>query len=122
MGSSNCIHFHFFRPMAFHHLPFADAKETLTRVIGFNLLKNMMTGTNKNYKDALSEVKSNYKSIETVNMSLVSRINAFQKKDASKNAIVILDSFAKIFSLEFSTDLAMFDSFFKKDVIDLFDS
>lgn len=117
MGSSNCFHFHFFRPMAYHHLPFADIKETLTRVIGTNLLRHMITGTNKTYEDTLKEVNSSYKSIEIVNRSLVNRINAFQKKDASKNAIVILDSFAKIFSLEFSTDLTIFDNFFKKENI-----
>lgn len=102
MASSSCPHFDMFKPMARFHLPFSTPDETFFRIISTFLLK---TYYNKGNTDkVLDDIQKHYNQIQTANTGILSRIRATAQGDADKNAIVALNIFAQLFSLELSND------------------
>ncbi len=45
-------------------------------------------------------LQKRYEIIEEVNLGIAERLSALENQDAGKNALVILDTFIKMFSLE----------------------
>lgn len=96
IATSGCPHTAFFRPMARFHLPFSSDEETIFRVAGVYLLGQLMRkttgGDNEVNLEGLTEL---YANVETVNSHIAKRIKAASSEDASVNAIILLDLFAK---------------------------
>jgi hypothetical protein len=103
MVTSGCPVMDKLRPMVRTHLPFATREETMYRVLSMYLLAQYFL-----YKDGqkpdwdLENLGGIYEEIHTVNKSFCQRLLDIHIKDASLNAVVLLDSFAMFtsYSLE----------------------
>ena len=94
-ATSGCPHTNFFKPMARFHLPLASPEETVFRAAGMYLLsQHYMAQQGKPAQWTLDGLKEIYKNLQTLNLSIVKRIDAAVINDATKNAIVILDMLA----------------------------
>lgn len=113
MATSGCPFLRFLKPMAHFHLPFASLEETVTRSISFYLLRQYFVAHNGGVPDwELKGLDEAYGLITQVNQGLAARIGKMKEEfekgsgDASPNAIVILDTFAQILSMEISSELS----------------
>jgi hypothetical protein len=92
MATSACPHTEYFKPMAHFHLPLASPDETVYRTSSMFLLaqyflhKDGLNGTLE--LDKLTDI---YKEIQVINRALARRFRAAISKDATVNAIVLLD-------------------------------
>ncbi|MGB0455284.1 MAG: DUF6901 family protein [Bacteriovoracaceae bacterium] len=111
LASSECPHFDFLRPMAYFHLPFSDTEETFSRVGGFFLLNQYFNGK----EVSLEGLKDCYKEIEVVNDALLARIREASKGDANLNAIVALNLFAQLLSMDSKQDFSSLKKFFTRE-------
>ncbi len=99
MASSSCPHFKFLRPLAKMHLPFADHLETIYRITSSYLLSQYLHKDSENID--LSLLKDKYVELTKVNQGIISRIRKLEHEDAGQNAIVDLDTFIQMFSIEY---------------------
>lgn len=114
MASSDCPHLHLFKSMARYHLPFATMEETNVRALGMYLLSRYVESLdNPSVKVDLTGLSEKYTAIEKVNQGIISRIRSLKGGDATKNAIVVLDSFASFLPLEISSGLSDIKHIFK---------
>ncbi len=97
-ATSGCPHTRFLRPMARLHLPFADERETLIRSFSSWLLTAYMAQrlSGRHLPPSLDGLKLHYEKISTVNAHLAQRLRTVATRDATLNAIIILDVFAQI--------------------------
>lgn len=96
IATSGCPHMDFFRPMARFHLPFASEEETIYRVAGMYLVGQYLRTINGNAESiSLDGLAERYRKVEIVNTHIALRLRAATTQDASVNALVILDFFAK---------------------------
>ena len=112
MAASGCQHLEFLAPMAIFHLPFADENETMFRVVGLYLLERYFSAPDEVL--SLEGLHRRYKRIEQVNKGIADRIGALESQDAGKNALVILDTYIKMFSLEYERGLERMRDFFAR--------
>jgi len=98
MATSGCPKTAYFRPMARFHLPLADPKETIYRAASMYLMGQYFKrqqGLDADWNlDGLRQI---YDDITLVNIGISERLRAATKTDSSVNAVVILDSYAKLF-------------------------
>ncbi|MCC7405186.1 MAG: hypothetical protein IT288_12375 [Bdellovibrionales bacterium] len=107
MASSGCPHLDFLRPMARYHLPFSSMDETLVRVASMYLLKQYFNAKSGQPTDMeLKKLDELYKNVTKVNQGILARIRQVGRGDSKANAVLILDSFAFLFSSELSNDLS----------------
>lgn len=107
-ANSGCPHTQFLQAMAAFHLPFSSDKETIYRVASMYLLSQYFQRLQGKKPDwDLLELHKNYDELQTVNTAMVERLHAISEKDGAINALVMLDSLAKI--LQFSIDDALED-------------
>lgn len=100
MVTSGCPSLDYLRPMAKTHLPFATIGESIYRAISMYLVAQFTRNRNGLEPDwSLDGLKQIYSQIDKINMSMVKRLQAATAQDASLNAVVILDSFAKMIPL-----------------------
>ena len=112
MATSDCAHLRFLSPMALFHLPFADENETMLRVLGLYLLEQHLSAPELPID--LEGLSERYKRVEKVNKAIAERIAAIEQEDAARNALVILDTFIKMFSLEYELGLDKLRSLFSE--------
>jgi hypothetical protein len=119
MATSGCPYLKFLKPMAHFHLPFANLEETVSRSISFYLLKQYFVARKGETPDwELKGLDEAYSQITQVNQGLAARIGRMKSEfekgsgDASPNAIVILDSFAQLLSMEISSELSSISPIF----------
>ena len=92
---SGCPHTVFFKPMAYFHLPFANAEETLCRATSMYLLAQYFLQRERKKADfELQGLKQIYENIRLVNIAIAERLRIASEADSSVNAIVLLDLFA----------------------------
>lgn len=97
MVTSGCPQLDYLRPMVGTHLPFATIKESIYRAMSMYLLAQFTRAKNGLEPDwTLSGLSKIYNQIDTINISMTKRLRAATEEDASLNAVVILDSFAKL--------------------------
>ncbi|MBC8376580.1 MAG: hypothetical protein H8E26_11085 [FCB group bacterium] len=97
MVTSGCPSLDFLRPMVGTHLPFATIDESIYRAMSMYLLAQFTRAKNGLEPDwNLKGLRQIYEEIDTINISMVKRLQAATEEDASLNAVVILDSFAKL--------------------------
>ena len=102
MATSGCPHFDFLKPMARLHLPFSSAEETITRSLSMFLLKKFYQSndTNSPMNFDLEEFNLNYQNVNIANQGIVERIRLISKGDASRNAVICLDNFCLLLSMD----------------------
>lgn len=105
MATSGCPHTLFLKPMARFHLPFASEEETLYRVVSMYLLREFILNKDKPAPSSLDGLKELYANLEIVNKHVAMRLREITADDASVNALVILDFFAKSVPLIIDDDL-----------------
>lgn len=115
MSTSGCPHMGFLKPMARFHLPFSSLNETLVRTLSLHLLIQYFAHKKGAAPDRNFELlDEQYKQVNRVNEGIAARIRG-AKGDAGKNALVILDGFASMLSMERSTDFAEIESLLNFD-------
>ncbi|MGB0931534.1 MAG: DUF6901 family protein [Chitinophagales bacterium] len=103
MVASGCPLLGKLKPMVRHHLPFATIEETIYRVISMYLLAQFFRekqGKNPDWE--LAHLVSMYDDIQGVNKNLCDKLLSATTKDASLNAVIILNNFANM--VPFSID------------------
>jgi hypothetical protein len=106
MPTSGCPHLAPLRPMARFHLPFASDTETLYRVSSMYLLAQYFRRQEDRQADfSLDGLKTIYDNLHTVNSDFSKRLRAAVQEDASVNAVVLLDLFAKSVSYNLDNSL-----------------
>lgn len=94
MVTSGCVELDKLRPMVRFHLPFASLKETIYRAASMYLLAQYFRRKGGLEPDwDLVELIRIYHKINTININLCQRLQAISEKDASLNAVVVLDTF-----------------------------
>jgi hypothetical protein len=119
MATSGCPFLKFLKPMAHFHLPFSTLEETVTRSISFYLLKQYFIAQKGGTPDwKLHGLDNSYSLLTEVNRGLARRIAKMKEDfakgsgDASPNAIIILDSFAQLLSMEINDELSSISPIF----------
>lgn len=101
MASSGCPIIGKLKPMAWFHLPFASAEETVFRAMSTYLLAQYFRKLQGKTPDwDLENLEEFYTEIHTVNDGFAERLRNIHIHDASINALIILDSFANFVLLE----------------------
>lgn len=103
MVTGRCSVMDFLKPMVRYHLPFASINETIYRATSMYLLGQYFINKQGKQPDwTLKKLTNIYKEIARLNRDTSQRIRMASNEDASINALVILDVFAKIlpFSIE----------------------
>jgi hypothetical protein len=96
LATSGCSPLGFFRPMARFHLPLSSEEDTAIRAIGMYLIgEYLQCEDGKRDTITLEGLQEIYQNVETVNVGMSRRLRAASEKDASVNALILLDLFAK---------------------------
>lgn len=96
IAGSSCPKTHFFKPMARFHLPFANKDETIWRAAATYLLSCYFTDRGLKTADLnLKGLVPIYDDVARLNDALVRRLRSVTSRDATVNALVHLDVFAK---------------------------
>ncbi len=95
MGGSGCPYMAFFRPMALFHLPFSTEEETVFRAMSNMTLAGYLLREANQPVDEVAMVTDVYRNIELLNRGVSQRLRGMTTSDATNNAIVLLDMFAK---------------------------
>lgn len=95
MGGSGCPYMVFFRPMARFHLPFSTEEETVFRAISNVAVAGWLMRSEQKKVDEMQLVADIYRDIQAVNQGVSQRLKSMNQSDATNNAIVLLDLFAK---------------------------
>ncbi len=115
MATSNCPVMNFFKPMARFHLPFSTVEETIFRSSSIYLLRQYFEYKKGLIPDLeLTKLDQHYEKVQKVNSGILDRTGHIAKKDADKNAIVILNALAQMLSFEISDNLNSLEYLFQK--------
>jgi hypothetical protein len=113
MVSSGCEDLDKLRPMVRYHLPFASIEETIYRAASMYLLGQYFRRKHGLEPDwDMKQLINIYQKIDRINVKLVKRLQAATSKDASLNAVVVLDVFAQMLPMSIEETLTNFESFF----------
>lgn len=108
MVTSGCPVLDRLRPMVRFHLPFATIEETAYRAISMYLMAQYFRRKRGLRPDwELDGLVAIYEAVQTVNQTFFQRLRHLQGKDASANALIILDCFAGY--VTFSIDAGLLD-------------
>lgn len=100
MVTSGCKSLDKLRPMVRFHLPFATMEETIYRSVAMFLVAQYFRSNHG--LDAtfdLRELEQIYNKVDEANVNLVKRLQLATEKDATLNAVVVLDTFAQMIPL-----------------------
>lgn len=108
MPTSGCPILEKLKPMVRFHLPFATLEESKYRVISmFLVAQYLREKAGLPAERGLDGLVGIYEAIRVVNLNFCEKLTALKVKDATLNAVSILDSFADFTT--FSIDYAMQD-------------
>lgn len=106
MATSGCPHMDFLRTMARFHMPFSTEIETMVRTTSLYLLKQYFKQRDGLPADFhLKGLEQLYENVTKVNQGIVDRIRGMSRGDADRNALVLLDCYASLLSMEMSGDM-----------------
>jgi hypothetical protein len=113
MVTSGCEDLDRLRPMVRFHLPFATIEETVYRAASTYLLAQYFRAKNGLEPDwDMKELVGIYQRIAQINANICKRLQIASSKDASLNAVVILDTFAQMLPLSIEDTLKSFEYLF----------
>lgn len=116
MATSNCPVMSFFKPMARFHLPFSTVQETIFRSSSVYLLRQYFEHKKGKRPDMdLDKLDDHYGKVQEVNHGILHRTESVPKKDADKNAIVILNALAQLLTVEIKEDLNSLEHLFSSE-------
>ncbi|MCK5640061.1 MAG: hypothetical protein KAJ19_04665 [Gammaproteobacteria bacterium] len=99
-ATSGCPYTAFFKPMARFHLPFSSQEETVYRATSMYLLgQYFQQGESKEMDLSFSGLEDIYGNIAKVNAGMAERLRGVGEDGGTLNAIIVLDMFAKVFSV-----------------------
>jgi len=117
LAASGCPHMSILKPMARFHLPFASMEETVYRHTSNYLLGEYFEWLESGKADfSFKDMVIKYENIDKVNHGICTRIEYTTEKDASKNALVILNVIGVIVNLELEANLNSLKYIFKGHV------
>jgi len=110
MATSNCPVMNFLKPMARFHLPFSTSRETIIRSTSIYMLAQYFVAKKGGRPDiSLEKLNRAYGDVQQVNEGICNRINRVVKgnkdAEATSNAVVILDTFSQLLSMEIEDKL-----------------
>lgn len=106
MATSNCPIMDFFKPMARFHLPFSTVDETIFRSTSVYMLRQYFEYRKGRTPDLeLKNLDNHYARVQEVNAGILKRTGDVAKKDADKNALIILNALAQMLSVEIEDGL-----------------
>ena len=114
MACSGCPHLDWMRPLARYHLPFANADESLFRILSLQLVEDFLNHGDSTMKGSEHRLLDRYKAVETVNHTFMKRIRSYVEADANKNAIAALDIFVQMFTLQLESNFSSLRMLFTK--------
>ncbi len=95
MATSGCPIMDRLKPMVLTHLPFPTTDESIYRSISMYFMAQYFRSKNSLAADwNLEKLPEFFEDINLVNQSFVKRLTTFVEKDASLNAVVLLNCFA----------------------------
>lgn len=101
------------RPLVRFHLPFASMEETEFRIVSMYLVAQYFRAKGGKTPDwSLEGLQEIYNRVGVVNRCFAERLRSATTKDASVNAIVILDCFAKGVPFAVRTTLRDYEKYF----------
>lgn len=113
MVSSGCPVMDKLRPMVRFHLPFPSIMETTFRTTSAYLLGQFFLMKRGRHADfTFSGLAEIYRNVKLVNKAMASRIRALTLKDASINALILLDLFAVDVPMSIEDQIADLEPFF----------
>lgn len=113
MVTSGCPTMERLKPMVRFHLPFATVQETVFRMVSTYLVAQHYVYRKGNAPDwELKGLPQIYEEVEEVNRNFAGRLREAARKDASLNALVNLDCFAKLVPFEAGEMLAEIEGYF----------
>jgi hypothetical protein len=118
MVTSGCHIMEKMKPMVRYHLPFASMWETGYRVLSTYLLAQYFLNKRGRQPDwDLKHLVDIYADIQTVNKNISQRLNQMKNQDATLNALIKLDMFAKRISVSIDKESldeieSLFDAYF----------
>jgi len=111
--SSGCPILGKLRPMVRFHLPFASALDTTFRTTSTYLLGQFFVQKRGGVPDfTLQGLTRIYEDIQRVNRAMARRLNALASKDASVNALIVLDMLALTISMSLESEIEELESLF----------
>ncbi|MFO7839851.1 MAG: hypothetical protein R6X08_10200 [Desulfosalsimonadaceae bacterium] len=113
MATSDCPAMSFYKPMARFHLPFSTTKETLFRSASVYLLHQYFEYKHGRKPDMeMEKLGKKLRQVQQVNSGILSRIRGISARDADANALIILDSFSKLFEMDIENSLSSLEYLF----------
>jgi len=119
MVTSGCPIMEKLKPMVRHHLPFATLRETKYRMISMYLLAQYFLYRRGREPDwELKNLVKVYDDIQIVNKAFSQRLAHIKIEDATLNALIKLDMFAKYISVSINRDVldemeCLFNAYFE---------
>ncbi|CAB1368544.1 DUF6901 family protein [Denitratisoma oestradiolicum] len=114
MATCACPEVAWLRPMARFHLPLASSEETIYRAASMYLLAQYFRQRNGAAPDfALEGLRDHYQRIHVINVAMSERLRGAVERDASINAVILLDLFAKAMPDSVSESLAELEYLFR---------
>lgn len=101
MATSGCPILGKLRPLARHHLPFANVDETVWRAAAGYLLQQYFRARDGKRPDfELVQLRDLYRNLEIVNRAFSERIREAGEEDANVNAVVLMSFLSEAVSLD----------------------
>ncbi len=96
IATSGCPHTAVFKPMARFHMPLSSVEETVYRAASMYLLAQYFLNQEGAPVDFnLEGLTRIYRNIQLINESIAERLRAGSQTDASVNALILLDMYAR---------------------------
>ena len=106
MATSGCPVLSELKPMALHHLPFANSDEFVMRSVGYYLLQQLFAKRNQQEADwELKGLVERNQRLQLVNQALWQRIHAVCKGDSNLKALLNFFSMASSVSVSLESQL-----------------
>lgn len=113
MVASGCPVMEPLRPLVRFHLPFATLEETEFRIVSMYLIAQYFRAQKGALPDwSLAGLQTIYDRVQEVNRCFAARLRGASSKDASVNAIIILDCFARAVPFAVRTTLRHYEKHF----------
>lgn len=114
MATGGCPVMEPLRPLVRFHLPFASMEETEFRIVSMYLIAQYFREKKGEQPDwSLEGLQVIYNKVREVNKAFAERLRSATTKDASVNAIIVLDCFAKAVPFAVRTTLRDYEKFFE---------